>query len=394
MLKIKIFLYLIFLIIILLQSFYLCNSLFLIFLKNRKEKFNNKNNKSKISIIIPLFNSEATIGKCLDSIIKSNFSLISKIVIVDDHSEDESIMVVNSRREEFLSRNINFKIISLLKEKKGKVQAIKEGIKHIHTKNVLLLDADIILKNNTIKELLDFHINKNNVYSSCFIYPYQKNENLISQIINNDRIYRQNILKNVKNFYEVANFPGSLGIVNINRYKKNLSSGFIEDLTATYCIINSGEKISILPKVLAYEIDRYSFIGVFLQRIRWTLGNIQNIPLLIKTITKSSKLLIKVLIFSYPVMWYLQHYVIVLGILIFLFVKFDYFWLLPFLMYFLQILVSSFYSRRAYRNSLKGVLLHSLFFPFIITLSLIGSVIFLLVEKNFYFRTNILFKRI
>ena len=64
----------------------------------------------KLSIIIPIYNSQAHLSKCLNSVnIASNTGL--EIIIVNDGSEDSSIKIC----KKFISKNSNFRIINLKK---------------------------------------------------------------------------------------------------------------------------------------------------------------------------------------------------------------------------------------------------------------------------------------
>ncbi len=349
----------------------------------------------KISIVIPLFNSENTIDKCLDSVLQNDLSLINSLIIILDHCDDGSGDKACAYEEKFKKLGINFLILNLPDKVTGKVNAIKHGIGLVETKNILLVDADIILKKDAINKLLNFHLSNNNSFSSCLVYPYQQTKNsFISRIICQDRLYRQNIVKTVKNKYGVANFPGSVGIVNVEKYKKFLFSGFLEDLTASFHIMGVEEKIVILPLILAYELERESLKGLFFQRVRWSIGNIENIPLLIKTIRAEKSWFKKFLMASYPLMWYVQHYVIILGIILALFFAWKLIWLLPLILYFSQILISDILARKNYNCTLLEIIGHCLLFPFIITAALVGGIILILRNKKLYFRNKLLFKRI
>ena len=382
--------------VIFLQVFYLVNSLLLIPRKKQAHKKVVLPTK-KITTIVPLFNSETTIDKCLASLLRNNSRAIEKVILVLDHCKDNSENIAKLSAEKFSKKNIVFKIVRLKRGLSGKTSALLAGIKHAKTANILLLDADILLAKNAVQKMLQFHLKNKNLYSTCLIYPQpQKHPTLISQLICNDRLYRQNILQIVRNKYDVSNFPGGVAIVNAQKYKRFLKKGFLEDLSATYQILSSQNKVSLLPKVLAYEVERQSIKGLFFQRIRWTMGNIENIYQLKRAVLSNKSLLKKTLILSYPLMWYFQHYFITMGLMFFLisqsFIKFIY--IIPLLAYSGQVFFSSQINKGLYKSTAPGLILHCVFFPLIVTAALFGALITLFIKKKFYFKTDILFNRI
>lgn len=392
---IEYFLYCLLAITVFFQGFYLFFSLV-----NGEKKFKFKNTKPSkepgdLSIIVPVFNSENTVKQTLKSINRNKTRLINKIVIVNDHSTDESVRVVKNFINSQNGKN-KFVFINLNSEKVGKVEAIAEGIKVVQSKYILLLDADIILRRDAIEKLYQTHLANNNFCTSCLIYPYKKpaTNPLIFQIVCNDRLYRQTILKPTRNLFDVANFPGSIGIIKSTDYKKYIKEGFLEDLKATYKIIEKNKKISIIPLPLAFEVERQSLQGLFLQRVRWTIGSAECMGVFGKAILCSKGYVKKVLLLSYPITYHIQYYLIFLGLLLTVinlkFTLFD----IPLVLYFFQILMSAHIGKSLFRNSFLGICLHCLIFPIIITFSLFSAIYFLANKKSFYFKSETLFKRI
>lgn len=62
----------------------------------------------KLSIIIPMYNVDQYIGKCLDSCLKQDISKDEyEIIVVDDESPDNSSSIV----EEYMKNNMNIRLI-------------------------------------------------------------------------------------------------------------------------------------------------------------------------------------------------------------------------------------------------------------------------------------------
>ena len=72
----------------------------------------------KASILIPAFNASAYLAETLLSCVNQGLDSIEEIVIVDDHSEDETFQIANS----FASQNPEIKFINESNPKKGAAQ--------------------------------------------------------------------------------------------------------------------------------------------------------------------------------------------------------------------------------------------------------------------------------
>lgn len=351
-----------------------------------------------ISIIIPVHGEDDTIGGCLQAILNNVCPAVKAVVVVLDHCQEKTGEVVSSFVEPFCQQGITLQVKILPPNTYGKVQALIYGGRFITTQTALLLDADIILEKEAVSRLLAFHHCGGYVFSSCLIFPYDgdhKAHPLSQQIVCNNRLYRQSVIQTVKNLYGCSNFPGGVQMVHFQAYKRLLKDGFLEDLTATYSLLKSGGRVAILPEVLAYEVERKTIAGQFLQRVRWTIGAIQHIPDQMATARTRPRLIEKLLINSYHVMWELQYYVIILNLLLVIVLPGLWFILcLPMVLYICNIFRSVKLTWRYYRNSLLAAFLHCLIHPVIISAALPASVIWLVCKRSYNFQSRSLFRRI
>ena len=105
----------------------------------------------KLSILIPMYNAEKYIGRCLESILNQEISEDEyEIIIMDDGSTDNSVGVV----EQFKKNHSN---INLYKEKNvGAYSTRNKLLKLVKGTYVYCLDADDYLVHNSLKKILDF----------------------------------------------------------------------------------------------------------------------------------------------------------------------------------------------------------------------------------------------
>ena len=354
----------------------------------------------KTSVVIPLHDCAQTIGPCLRALLAADLGLVSDIIVVNDRSTDGGDAIARSYAPAFRDRDVPMRVLTLPRGKAGKVAALLFAGTKARNDLQLLMDADIVVNPSAVTALVAFHHARGAEFSSGMIYPQAPagRTDIATQIICNNRLYRQGILQAVKNLYGAANFPGGLQLVSFAAYRALLVHGFLEDLTATYRVLAENRRIEILDQILAYEIERASLKSTYLQRLRWTIGAIQHLRTQWRTAATRKNPLEWLLINSYHVMWELQHYVITLSGLIAVAGLGDPGWIslvfaLPWLTYAAQILRSAWLGRGAVPNSALGLLAHCTVFPILITGALAGAVWKLLRNRAYYFYDATLYRR-
>ena len=137
-----------------------------------------------VSIIIPTYNSEASIAVCLTSITSQNFKNF-EVIIVDGLSNDETVSLALQYRD----RLPELRCIS--EKDRGIYDAMNKGIRWAKGKWILFLGSDDFLySDNTLneiqKELPGFDVLYGNVVSSRFNGIYDGE-------FTKEKIYQQNI---------------------------------------------------------------------------------------------------------------------------------------------------------------------------------------------------------
>ena len=88
-----------------------------------------------VSIIVPVYNAEAYLDKCIDSIVKQTYKNI-EIIIIDDGSRDSSPQICDNWAE----RDKRIKVIH--KQNGGVSSARNIGIKHANGEYICFVDSD------------------------------------------------------------------------------------------------------------------------------------------------------------------------------------------------------------------------------------------------------------
>ena len=124
-----------------------------------------------VSVVIPNYNGEKYIKKCLDSLLNQSLEP-DEIIIVDNKSTDGSLELINSEFRD------NVYIISLEKNT-GFSVAVNEGIRASNSEFVALLNNDTELDKDWLKELYAVIQKDSSIFSCCSKMIRYDNRNII-----------------------------------------------------------------------------------------------------------------------------------------------------------------------------------------------------------------------
>lgn len=117
----------------------------------------------KLSIIIPVYNSSATINQAVASVL-NNRSTDFELIIVDDGCTDNSLSIVKK-----YCQDNRLKII--LSQHKGPSSARNLGLDIASGEYIIFLDADDYLNNHSIDDTLIKYC-ESIIHPECVIFPY------------------------------------------------------------------------------------------------------------------------------------------------------------------------------------------------------------------------------
>ena len=132
--------------------------------------------KYNISVIVPIYNTEKYIGKCVESLFLQDMKSL-ELIFVDDGSTDNSISIIESLLETKYSYRKDFVTIILLGENKGIANARNVGIKKAHGDYIGFVDSDDWIDENMFSVLYDKAKKKNSDIVACNLlreYPARK----------------------------------------------------------------------------------------------------------------------------------------------------------------------------------------------------------------------------
>ena len=108
----------------------------------------------KVSIIIPVYNVEKYLKKCLDSVVNQTLKDI-EIIVVNDGSPDNSQKIIDEYAKKYSQ------IASYTKENGGLSDARNYGIKKSKGKYLAFIDSDDFIDHDMIKKMYNKAVKEN-----------------------------------------------------------------------------------------------------------------------------------------------------------------------------------------------------------------------------------------
>lgn len=132
-----------------------------------------------ISVIVPVFNTESQLARCLDSILRQTFTNI-ECILIDDYSTDNSIQIC----KKYQSYSKNFKLLRN-KHNIGSSLTRAKGLAAAKGDYILFVDSDDWLEPSMLQTMYDSAIANNADIVLCDYYKERANvTTIVPQTIN------------------------------------------------------------------------------------------------------------------------------------------------------------------------------------------------------------------
>lgn len=124
----------------------------------------------KVSIILPVYNGEETLDRCLQAILDIDYPAKEyQLTVVNDGSKDKSLEIMKSFIPKFKKKGVGIDIIDL-KKNQGRVKARMAGAENAKNDNLLFIDHRCIAEKDILKSI------KKKKYEPVVGNLYQKKE--------------------------------------------------------------------------------------------------------------------------------------------------------------------------------------------------------------------------
>ena len=148
--------------------------------------------KPKISVIIPIYNTEQYLKDCLDSIMNQTLKDI-EIICIDDKSTDDSLKLLKKYKEEY-DKN-NRMIIIENSTNQGQGIARNKGLKIANGEYIAFIDADDFIDSDYFETLYNKGKECNTelvVFKNTYHFYTKNNEKKLVKLYNSENFYKFN----------------------------------------------------------------------------------------------------------------------------------------------------------------------------------------------------------
>ncbi|MDT2766941.1 glycosyltransferase family 2 protein [Lactococcus raffinolactis] len=117
-----------------------------------------KNLTPLISVIVPIYNVEAYLSECLDSILQQTYKNL-EVILINDGSKDSSQAIA----EGYVEKDKRFQLVN--QENKGIAAARNKGLEFVHGEYIMFFDSDDKIALDAIENLLTPINGKTRIFS-------------------------------------------------------------------------------------------------------------------------------------------------------------------------------------------------------------------------------------
>lgn len=202
-----------------------------------------------VSIIIPVYNVELFLEKCLDSVKNQTYKDI-EVIIVNDGSTDSSPEIINR----YVAENANFKGFTI--ENSGQGGARNFGIEKASGEYIAFLDSDDYIAPNCIERLAETAKNENSDIVVCGCYDVREDGSIIAKVGNNIKNRTTSVFDSPEILFNRVAPWGKLFRKSIFGDLRFATRVWYEDMRLIPKLYLNAKRISYIDDALFYYVQR------------------------------------------------------------------------------------------------------------------------------------------
>ncbi len=215
--------------------------------------------KPLVSIVIPVYNVEKYLSRCLNSVLDQNYRNL-EIILVDDGSTDKSSNIC----DEYKDKDERIKVIH--QQNKGLSGARNSGIDTATGEYICFIDSDDYISNYYVEQLIKTSIVENSDIVTCgYIQGYDDNY-IFDSKKSSSEVYSYSSADALANWHDKYKKVETVAWNKLYKFKlfetgiRYPVGKYFEDVPTTHLLVSEAQTISFINSKLYYYYQRNSSI--------------------------------------------------------------------------------------------------------------------------------------
>lgn len=234
-----------------------------------RNNYSDEKSNLSVTVVIPAYNEEDFIGETIEALLKQTYPI--KIIVVNDHSKDRTSEIARSYK--------GVTVIDTIINQGSKSAALNCAIPLIETDIFICVDADTILKEDAVDQLLKAFNDPDTMIASGFVISKQQ-KNFWQSARYGEYMAGQVVAKSAQqNANCVLVASGCFFAIKTSFLRDHTfdTRTMAEDMDLTWVAIEHGYRITFVENAICYVNDPHNFYTYYHQVSRWYRGFFQNI---------------------------------------------------------------------------------------------------------------------
>ncbi|MEN2975449.1 MAG: glycosyltransferase family 2 protein [Candidatus Caldarchaeales archaeon] len=230
----------------------------------------------KVSVIIPAYNEESSIGDAIESVLNQTYPN-TEVIVVDDGSIDKTTEIVSGYVRDNPDR------VKLIRHEKnlGKFEALNTGSKNASGEYIYHMDADTTLDLDNIERILTLFKDRNvGAVASMVSVPASDDVNILTKLQTIEYLFEQLVVRYSQSMSKNVMICPGAGCI----FRKEIADTiFVQDRTITedadytFEVRRDGWRIDQEVDAVSFTETPKTLKAFTKQRIRWLYGVLQTL---------------------------------------------------------------------------------------------------------------------
>ena len=238
-----------------------------------------------ISFVVPAYNEEKTLPKCIDSLFRcaNEYSGLAEIIVIDDGSNDNTYEVAFANIHLNMQRysNVRGRVVRHMVNL-GKVEALRTGANRALGQMVAVVDADSWWRADTLRGLVEYMRSNGKVAVTGYVHPTGDGKSGLVSLQQLEYSQGLGVFRCAQALGNtVTVVPGAIGLFEANVLRDVLNGrglrSVAEDSEITLEMQKRGYKIGYLSEAQSETVAPNDFGSFWGQRLRWFVGWLHNV---------------------------------------------------------------------------------------------------------------------